>query len=312
MGPTVEPLVERFVRDELGASIVEPFFSAVSIARVVGLVLSDGRRVVVKLQPATTSLPHLQAATDVQRALARDGFPAPQLLAGPTRLDSGHATIEEFAEPGPPSDALQPGIRAALAAGLADLIDRCTPFVGRAELAEGQFPRARGSLYPPPHSALFDFEATAAGAEWIDEHARRARAVLDRPAQPPVVGHDDWRAEHVRFDGTRITAVYDWASIKALPETTLVGNAARAYTLDFTAPQIRYPERDDALGFIADYESTRGRLFTGDERRHVDAAWLYSLAYSARCEHALSATDVDPVPHGFRDVLACAGPTVLT
>jgi hypothetical protein len=309
--PSVERLVADFVRAQLGASVVERVFETASIARVVGLVLTDGRRVVVKVQPGSTPLPHLRAATAVQRALALEGFPAPRVLAGPVPLGAGHATIEELVEPGPPSDATHPDIRAALATGLADLIESCSRFADQPDLASGQFPRDPGALYPPPHSPLFDFEATAAGAEWIDAHARRARAVLDRPEAPPVVGHDDWRVEHVRFDRTRIVAVYDWASLKSMPETTLVGNASRAYSLDFTMADIRYPDRGDALAFIADYESARRLAFTRAERRHIDAAWLYSLAYGARCEHSLHATTVDPVPRGFRDVLAGAGDSVL-
>jgi hypothetical protein len=309
--PSLRHLVDDFVRARLGATVAGTVFDVESIARVTGLVLTDGRRVVVKLQPGSTPLPHLQAATAVQQALAREGFPAPAVLAGPAPLGTGHATVEEFVDPGPPSDPTRPEIRAALAAGLADLIQRCSPFAGHTDLGGGQFPRAPGALFPPPHSPLFDFQATAAGAEWIDAHARRARAVLDRPEAPPVVGHDDWRVEHVRFAGTRIVAIYDWASLKALPETTLVGNASRAYTLDFTTADVRYPDRGDALAFVADYESARGRAFTAAERRHVDAAWLYSLAYGARCEHSLHATTVRPVPHGFRDVLAQAGRSAL-
>ena len=110
-------------------------------------------------------------------------------------------------------------------------------------------------------------------------HARHARAVLDEPAAaPPVVGHDDWRVEHVRFDGDRIVAVYDWASLKAVPETSLVGSASHAYGADWTTPNTRVPDRDDALAFVADYELARGRPFTQAERRRIDAYWLYTVS----------------------------------
>ena len=308
----VAELVDAFVREHLGAGVARGLFYTVSIGTVVGVELIDGRHVVLKMQPGRTSRSHLTAATEVQRTVASIGFPAPMVLTGPATLGRGHATVEEFVAPGSPSDGARPEIRAALAAGLAELIACCSSFAGRAELAGGQFPRGADELFPPPHSLLFDFDATAAGAEWIDAHARRARAVLDESSEPPVVGHDDWRAEHVRLDGTRIVAVYDWASIKAMPETSLVGNASRAFSLDFTAPDPRVPDRDDALAFVADYEVARGASFSAVEHRRIDAAWLYSTAYSARCEHSLHATAVDPVPHAFRDVLAAAGPSVLT
>ena len=41
------------------------------------------------------------------------------------------------------------------------------------------------ALYPRPHSPVFDFEATAEGAEWIDaieaDDQRRINALLARP-----------------------------------------------------------------------------------------------------------------------------------
>src|SRR6185295_8956579 len=127
----------------------------------------------------------------------------------------------------------------------AELIRRGAQFADRPDLAVGQFARERDALFPVPHSSLFDFDATAAGAEWIEAHARPARAVLDEPAaQRPVVGHDDWRVEHVRFDGDRIVAVYDWASLKAMPETSFVGHAAHAYGVDWATTDPRVPDRD--------------------------------------------------------------------
>jgi hypothetical protein len=309
----VAAMVDALVREQLGVGVAGGLFYTVSIGAVVGVELGDGRgRVVVKLQPEPTSFAHLRAATEVQRALALEGFPAPRPLAGPVALGLGHATIEEFLDGGGPADAYRPEIRSALAAGLATLIARCAPFADRRDLAVGQFARERDALFPVPHSPLFDFEATAEGAEWIDAHARRARAVLDEPAaERPVVGHDDWRVEHVRFDGDRIVAVYDWASLKAMPETSFVGSAAHAYRVDWTTPDPRVPDRDDALAFVADYEVARGRAFTSEQRRRIDAYWLYAVAYNARCEHSLHGTDVDPVPHGFRDRLADHGASVL-
>jgi hypothetical protein len=70
----------------------------------------------------------------------------------------------------------------------------------------------------------FDFDATSVGAEWIDELAREARPGLD--LGPVVVGHTDWRAENMRFEDDRVTAVYDWESLRLAPEPVFVGAAA--------------------------------------------------------------------------------------
>ena len=72
------------------------------------------------------------------------------------------------------------------------------------------------NLYPQPHSKLFDFEATAGGAEWIDDFARRARAADSFEAQP-VQGHGDWRVEHLRFSHGQIVAAFDWDSLNLAP-----------------------------------------------------------------------------------------------
>ena len=201
---------------------------------------------------------------------------------------------------------------ARLAAGLAELIDRGVPFSERPELALGQFARDRDALFPVPHSSLFDFEATAKGAEWIDAHARRARAVLDEPAgQRPVVGHDDWRVEHVRFDGDRIVAVYDWASLKAMPETSIVGSTSHAYGVDLTTPGARsptvtMPSRSSPTTSSPAADPSRKRSAVASTRTGCTRSRT-----AQRCEHSLLATTVDPVPHGFRDRLADHGACVL-
>jgi hypothetical protein len=64
---------------------------------------------------------------------------------------------------------------------------------------------APDALWPRPHSKLFDFDATRAGAQYIDEIAATARGRF-APLGRQVIGHLDWRAEHVRFDGDSPTA----------------------------------------------------------------------------------------------------------
>jgi hypothetical protein len=72
---------------------------------------------------------------------------------------------------------------------------------------------ARG-LRPPRAPAArrrFDFPGSARGAEWIDRLAAQARRRLDEHvADNPVVGHGDWRVEHLRFADGALSAIYDW------------------------------------------------------------------------------------------------------
>jgi hypothetical protein len=69
-------------------------------------------------------------------------------------------------------------------------------------------------LYPQPHSKIFDFKKNVAGAPWIDEFARHARqAQAQACSDKPVLGHADWRVEHLRFQNGMIVATYDWDSL---------------------------------------------------------------------------------------------------
>jgi hypothetical protein len=70
--------VDDWCRRWLGAG--EVLFTAGHLARVVGVRLTDGREVVVKVRPAAG---RLAGCTDVQRALWEAGFPCPRPLAGP-------------------------------------------------------------------------------------------------------------------------------------------------------------------------------------------------------------------------------------
>ncbi|HET9991769.1 MAG TPA: hypothetical protein VFQ65_24740, partial [Kofleriaceae bacterium] len=45
------------------------------------------------------------------------------------------------------------------------------------------------------------------------------------------------------------------------------------------------PSREQARAFVAAYEVARGRPFERAERTRLDAAAIYALAYTARCEH---------------------------
>jgi len=188
-------------------------------------------------------------------------------------------------DPGIHGNSFEPECRKTIAAGLAELIDLLRIFQG--DQACLKHFRRNDSLYPQPHSKLFDFEKTAGGAEWIDEFARRARR-LESYDGPPVLGHADWRVEHLRFENERIVATYDWDSLAFWPETELVANSASAFTADWTVEDVRrIPTSDDIRAYVADYERARGRLFSNRERRSLLAHCVYSIAYGARCAHSL-------------------------
>ncbi len=300
----VAAALDTLCRTRLGAGVESGLFFEASVGSVHGLVLADGRRVVVKGHGARTSAAYLCAAQRVQRQLAAGGFPAPQPLLAPVPFGRGLATAESLLEGGVRPDAHEPPVRRALAASLAELVRLCRPLAGLEALRRHAMVLAPGALWPHPHDGRFDFEATAGGAEWIDAIAADALSRREAPAGDLVVGHGDWRAEHVRLDAGRLAAVYDWDSIIAAREPLLVGSVAHAFTADWSLPGRRQlPSLPEALAFVADYEAARGAPFDAAERAVARASLVYTMAYSARCEHSDALTDF-----GRRPPLAAAAP----
>ncbi len=208
---SVEPyaiaqLVDRFCAANLGEPIAAYLFYASSQGGVSGIELTDGQRVVVKAHMPTWTYAVLDTVHRVQRHLADRGFPCPRPILGPTGLGYGYATVEELVDEGEYADAHRPAIRRAMAETLArqisstrDLLD--TPELCAALRSRMPSRRPEDTLWPEPHSPIFDLPATAKGAEWIDRIAAGAREMLARGAGEEIIGHTDWSAQNCRFIG---------------------------------------------------------------------------------------------------------------
>ena len=301
--------LDEFLRRELGAGIDEPCFYVTSVGCVLGAVLDDRRRVVVKAHQPGSDPDQLAAVQRVQRHLGAHGFPAPAPIAGPAPLVAGLATVETMLEGGAIPDARQPSIRRAIATWLRRLLTLTAGFARDPALARRVIPRGDPArVFPPPHSPVFDFEATRDGAEWIEALGAEAAAVVDdEGGAAEVVSHVDWRVEHLRSVGDRLVAVFDWDSLRTDREAAAVGQVAHGFTIDWGAAEAHVPTLDEAAAFVRDYERARGAPFTDREWRVAKAAWVYATAYGARCEHALLGAAVAPVPGAFRARLAAHG-----
>ena len=308
---TIVAAVDAFCRDELGAPIARYRFYQSSIGSVHGVELGDGRAVVVKAHPPERDAAWLEEVVAVQMHLASRGRYATTVVAGPAPLGRGLALVEAFVAAGATRDGHEPAVRAALARSLYEIVQACRPLVAASRLpAQLLAEPAAGALWPTPHSKLFDFAATAAGAEFIDDVARAARARVV-PAGERVIGHGDWRAEHVRFDGERVVAAFDWDSLCKEREPALVGCTAHAFPADWSrTPPAAAPTLDEARAFVADYERARGRAFAADERRLCGAAFAYACAYTARCGWALG-VDERARPGTFMHLVADEGLRLL-
>jgi hypothetical protein len=161
-----------------------------------------------------------------------------------------------------------------------------------------------------PHSRLFDFDSTTAGAEYIDELAARARALMV-PTGRVVLGHGVWRAEHVRFEGDEPVVGFDWDSLCRDREPSLVGAVAHAFSADWSrAEHVQAPTMEEAREFVAAYETARGRRFTAEERQLCSGAFAYGVAYTARCGHA-AGIDTRDQPGSFQYLIAVEGDGLL-
>jgi hypothetical protein len=259
---------------------VECFAFEVSVGALFGVRLRDGSRLALKIHRERGAAA-LEAVQRVQAHLVERRFPCPQPLGV-----RGSATLERWFDDGVYRDAHTPAVRGVLAHYLARLL-RLTRELQPLAGLEPFFPPADGPLWPAPHNVLFDFEATAAGAEWIDEIARAAKPLRDARVGELVIGHGDWTVKHFRFAGLRPTVIYDWDSLNTDYETVFVGNSAASFTYTEHLPVDVWPTASEAQAFLADYERERARPFTPDEWRAAKAAAVYSRAYSARCTHAV-------------------------
>ena len=265
--------------------VVDGVFYEAGVGLVVGLRLADGAEVVVKVHRFHASIERLAACVEVQRHLHGAGLPAPRPRLAPAPLGTGLATVEDLAA-GQSADGYAPEIRRTLALELHRFIETARPLVGHVALDLDWSRRSPDDdLWPEPHDLRFDFEATAAGAEWIDDLARQAVARRQADDGPLVISHLDWRVQNVAFDGSAMVAIYDWDSVALTSEAASVGIAAAGHPVDWRQDHPDPPPTPDQMAaFVADYEQARGAPFSAHERDILDAANLSMIAYSARCQ----------------------------
>lgn len=284
----------------------EALFYQSSIGAVAGLRLEDGRRVVVKSHPPAASGAHLQEVLRLQSIVGSKLGLAPRVLAGPELLGRGYAIIEELVDRGSIRDGHDAAVRNALAQSLHAIVECLLAEYESSTLPYSLlFDWPRGRLWPQPHSKLFDFEATTEGAQYIDEVAAKA---LERmtPAGRAVIGHGDWRAEHVRFEGNIPVVAFDWDSLCKTREAALVGSSAHMFCSDWSREgQVQAPTMEEARAFVAAYEASRGGAFSREERNLCAATFAYAVAYTCRCGHS-TGVDARNQPGNFQHLLASA------
>jgi len=288
----IEPMrasVAELVAARLGTGVAEWLFTIERRSVTSALALADGRGVVVKAHPpASMGAARLAAVQSVQRHLADSGFACPWPLVEPVRLGRGIAVVESLLDGGRSPDPCSVEDRRAMARVLAAITTACEPLRPLLQLHVRGVPGLpAGALWPPPPDPRLVLSDSSEAA-WIDGIGAHARRFRTRPASAPlVIGHGDWHVEHLRLDGAKAAAVYDWDSLLEAPEPFLVGCAVGGFTADWSVDEPPVvPNREAATRFVADYEEARGRRFSPAERATTDAHWLEMTAYAARIELA--------------------------
>ncbi len=301
-------LLDGFLASALGGELQSVTFYRRGVGAVFGLLLTDSRKVVVKVHRVDLVGDALDGIRTVQRTLADQGLPAPTPIGKPQAMGNGIGAAEEMLTGGDKVNPHDASVRRVLASGLFQFVEAATPMLGIVRLPlANPFGLPDDQLWPTPHDLRFDFSLP--GAEWIDELAKDARSVLDQSAsEPMVIGHADWRIENLRMDRSAVVAIFDWDSVCTCPEAVLVAAASVHFTTDWSDSSTDpFPSPDESSAFVNEYEEARGRRFASRDRELVDAAQIYRLAYGARCEHSDSLLgvfpDVDGGERGFAALL---------
>lgn len=291
----IAELMDRFARERLGSGVAGHLRYGSSVGSTHCVELSDGRRVVIKARPpaeADAPVPidreTLAQIVLVQHHLAAQGYPCPKPLLGPVPLGRGLATVEAYMDHGYQRDGHDPHVRELIAAALHEHITLLAPLVATVRPRHFEVPTDR--LFPRPHGKLFT--PSEADTGWVRDLARRARALAESVPAPSVLGHCDWRVEHLRFEGDAIVATYDWDSVALRSELQIVGTNAHGHTADWSQEAIRrVPTHEGMLGFIEAYEHARAVPFTREQHRGARAWAAYWIAYGAWISIAPGDTD---------------------
>jgi len=263
----------------LGAPPAAELFEAGYLSTVLGLRLTDGREVVVKVRPYGS---RLAACAVVHRALWTAGFPCPEPLVDVQPLDGYAATAETLVldvdEPPPDSE-----LAALSAAALARLVELAPDPGSVPSLAPSPswagWDYAGPGLWPAPEDRDVDLNAYAE-PRWLDRVATAVRDRLRGHAGDPVIGHGDWHPENLRWQGRHMIAVHDWDSVICQPEPAIAGLAAASFLGIDGPPGMASVE--DSAAFLDAYRQARGSRWTSADYAACWAAGLWQRVFDAK------------------------------
>lgn len=262
----------------LGAEPSRVLFETQYISLVVGVRLSDGRDVVVKVRA-----PHerIRACVMVQQHLWATGFPCPQPLAGPAPLGDRSATAEAYVPGGAPLPRTPEAPR-RFAEALARLVMlassvRDVPSLEPAPYWMHWHHELAGTWPPDPN---VDLNVRAAPA-WLEDAGQRSRRrLLGARALPDVIGHADWESQNLSWSNGVLHVVHDWDSLVRRPEATIAGVASMIFPSTGTTNEPATVVESEI--FLEAYQAARRRWFSDEEGELAWAAGLWIGAWKAK------------------------------
>lgn len=273
----------QWCMEHLGSPPANELFRSGHLSAVIGVGLSDGREVVVKVRPDS---PRIVACVEVQRRMYQAGYPCPQPLTGAVSFGEDVATAEAYVPGGArlPSAGHAARVFAEAFARLIRLAPRPTE-VSTLDPAPSwaAWNHNGDGLWPGPEDPDVNLNEVV-GAEWIDEAGRRARDRLRAGESEAVVGHCDWLAGNLRWSGDELLVVHDWDSMIVDSEAVLAGFAAALYS---TVSADELATVEDTERFLVAYCDARGREFSADEVERSWAAGVWTRACDAKYQHTV-------------------------
>ena len=270
----------QWCRAHLDSEPVDTIFRSAHLSEVVGLRLADGRDVVVKIRPGSA---RLDATTEIQRQLRLNGFPCPEVLAGPSPFGDLAATAETYVPPrGRPPESPPPAETAQL---LASLVEAAPPADGFPALDPPPpwvaWDHPGDGLWPWPDDLDVDMNQHP-GPAWVDHLARRIRARLASRPEAPVIGHVDWEAHNLGWDGGRPVLAHDWDSLAIRDEAGIAGAAAAVYSTNGTTSIAA--TLDQSAAFLEAYARRRPLSWSGRSEQVAWCSGLWVITYNAKKE----------------------------
>ncbi len=277
--------LEAWCQQYLQSSVGSVIFRAQVMSEVIGVRLADGRDVIVKSRPSDGG--RAAACIEIQRRLAAAGVPCAAPLTDAITLDDVTVHAEEWRPGGQvrADDSSQHAVQSAQVLASVMAITTTLPESVPRPLSNPlwvQWDNREPGGWPPHH--VLDAQQARTRTvlpAWLETVRKRVRARIARASLPVVVGHADWEAQNLRWEGETIHTVHDWDSLAALSEAALVGTACGAFA---SADVPTLARLESSLAFLDAYEAAVGRRFSGEEREVAWAASLYPAAWNARGE----------------------------